>query len=64
MKYQVVLTNTDEGYSVSCPTLPGCWSEGKSEQEALENIQAAISEYLEVIAEMNAGKDVREVQVA
>jgi predicted RNase H-like HicB family nuclease len=64
MTYQVVLTHTDEGYSVSCPALPGCWSEGESEEEALANIQIAISEYLEVISEMNADKDVREVQVA
>ena len=64
MTYQVVLTHTDEGYSVNCPALPGCWSEGDTEAEALENIRDAIRDYLEVIAEMNAGKDVREVQVA
>jgi predicted RNase H-like HicB family nuclease len=54
MTYKVVLTHTEEGYSVSCPALSGCWSEGKSEQEALENIQVAIGEYLSVITEMNA----------
>ncbi len=64
MTYKVVLTHTEEGYSASCPALPGCWSEGKSEQEALDNIQSAIGEYLEVITEINADKDVREVQVA
>jgi predicted RNase H-like HicB family nuclease len=64
MTYQVVLTHTDEGYSVNCPALPGCWSEGDTEAEALENIRDAIRDYLEVISEMNAGRDVREVQVA
>lgn len=64
MTYQVVLTHTDEGYSVNCPALPGCWSEGDTEAEALENIRIAIREYLDVIAEMNAGSDIREVQVA
>ena len=64
MTYKVVLTHTDEGYSVNCPALPGCWSEGQTEQEALDNIKLAISDYLSVIAEMNAGKDVREVQLA
>ncbi|HEY1742645.1 MAG TPA: type II toxin-antitoxin system HicB family antitoxin [Granulicella sp.] len=64
MTYKVVLTHTDEGYSVNCPALPGCWSEEDTEIEALENIQDAIRDYLEVITEMNANKDVREVQVA
>jgi predicted RNase H-like HicB family nuclease len=64
MTYQVVLTQTEEGWSVNCPALPGCWSEGDTEAEALENITDAIRDYLGVITEMNAGKDVREVQVA
>ena len=46
MKYKIVLNKTDEGYSVSCPGLPGCWSQGKTEKEALENIKDAIEEYL------------------
>jgi predicted RNase H-like HicB family nuclease len=46
MKYKVVLHRTDEGISVSVPGLPGCWSEGDTEEEALENIRDAISEYL------------------
>uniref|UniRef100_Q02CZ4 HicB-like antitoxin of toxin-antitoxin system domain-containing protein n=1 Tax=Solibacter usitatus (strain Ellin6076) TaxID=234267 RepID=Q02CZ4_SOLUE len=46
MTYKVALRRTDEGYSVSCPGLPGCWSQGSTEEEALENIQDAIREYL------------------
>ena len=64
MTYEVVLTHTDEGYSVNCPALPGCWSEGESESEALDNIRIAIREYLDAIRAMNAGLDIREVQVA
>lgn len=64
MTYQVVLTHTDEGYSVNCPALPGCWSEGQTEEEALENIKDAIQMYLEVIADNTKGSDIREVQVA
>ena len=64
MTYRVVLTHTDEGYSVNCPVLPGCWSEGDTEAEALENIQSAIREYLDFHAEISAGSDVREVQIA
>jgi predicted RNase H-like HicB family nuclease len=64
MTYQVVLTRTDEGVSINCPALPGCWSEGKTEAEAMENIKEAIQMYLEVIADNNKGADLREVQVA
>jgi predicted RNase H-like HicB family nuclease len=46
MRYKVVFHRTDEGISVSVPALPGCWSEGGSDAEALENIQDAIREYL------------------
>ena len=61
--YRVVLRRSEEGYSVSCPGLPGCWSQGATEQEALENIRDAIREYLEAVAELTRGKDVREVEV-
>ena len=46
MTYEVKLLRTDEGYAVWCPTLPGCWSQGATEPEALENIRDAIAEYL------------------
>ncbi|MBL7988321.1 MAG: type II toxin-antitoxin system HicB family antitoxin [Chlorobi bacterium] len=52
MKYKVLLQKTEEGYSVSCPELPGCWSQGETDQEALQNIREAIQEYLAVIEEM------------
>ncbi|MFB1495793.1 MAG: type II toxin-antitoxin system HicB family antitoxin [Thiocapsa sp. C3-sup] len=48
MKYKVALRRTDEGFSVSCLGLPGCWSQGKTEEEALENIADAITGYLAV----------------
>jgi hypothetical protein len=35
MHYKVLLHRTDEGISVSVPGLPGCWSEGDTEAEAL-----------------------------
>ncbi|PYV25297.1 MAG: HicB family protein [Acidobacteria bacterium] len=47
MKYKVVLKRSKGGFSVSCPGLPGCWSHGRTEKEALENIRSAIREYLE-----------------
>lgn len=63
MKYKVVLQQSGEGISVSVPGLPGCWSQGKTEADALANIRDAIREYLEVVAEQTAGTDVREVEV-
>jgi predicted RNase H-like HicB family nuclease len=64
VKYKIALHRSDEGVSVSVPGLPGCWSQGKTEAEALENIQDAIREYLAVVDEQLAGADVREVEVA
>jgi predicted RNase H-like HicB family nuclease len=50
--YRVVLRKSDEGYSVSCPGLPGCWSQGATEEEAIANIQVAIREYTEAAVEL------------
>jgi len=63
MKYKVVLQQSDEGVSVSVPGLPGCWSQGKTEAEALENVRDAIREYLSVVTELTEGTNVREVEV-
>ena len=64
MKYLVVLKKTEEGYSVSCPGLPGCWSQGDTEEEALDNIQDAVQEYLAAVADSVKGEDVREIDIA
>ena len=64
MIYKVVLQHSEEGYSVGCPGLPGCWSEGRTEEEALENIRDAIQEYLAVVDDLTRSGDVREVEVA
>ena len=64
MKYKIRLEKTEEGFSVSCPGLPGCWSQGGTEEEAIENIQEAIREYLSAIDELVKNSDVREVEVA
>lgn len=64
MKYQVALHRSEEGYDVSVPGLPGCCSQGETEEEALQNIAVAIREYLEVAAELAAEAEAREVEVA
>ena len=63
MKYKIALLKTDEGYSVSVPGLPGCWSQGSTEEEAILNIQDAIQEYLAARDELLEGAVVREVEV-
>ncbi len=63
MKYKILLEKSEEGYSVSCPGLPGCWSQGETEDEAMENIQHAIREYLAAIDDLVKNADVREVEV-
>ncbi|MCL5773451.1 MAG: type II toxin-antitoxin system HicB family antitoxin [Firmicutes bacterium] len=64
MKYKVNLKKTEEGYAVWCPGLPGCWSQGKTEEEALENIKDAIHEYLAAVEELSKDKESRYVDVA
>lgn len=63
MKYYVVLEESEEGFAVSVPGLPGCVSQGSTEAEALANIADAVREYLSVIADLNRNKLVREVEV-
>lgn len=62
MKYSISLKKTKEGFSVSCPGLPGCWSQGEMEEEALENIAEAIAVAVELATEEEA--ELREVDVA
>lgn len=61
-KLIVVLYKSEEGYSVSVPELPGCLSQGKTEKEALTNIEDAIGEYLSVAAEGGLLRDSDEVR--
>jgi|APFre7841882724_1041349.scaffolds.fasta_scaffold448244_2 predicted RNase H-like HicB family nuclease len=62
-RYKVFLKKTDEGYSVWAPGLPGCWSQGATEEEALENIRDAIIAYLETVEHLSKGKVARYVEV-
>lgn len=51
MKFKVVLYETNEGFAIFCPSLPGCVSQGDTREEALENIHLGIREFLEAIWE-------------
>jgi predicted RNase H-like HicB family nuclease len=63
MKYKVAIYQSDEGFSVCVPALPGCWSEGNTEAEALTNIQDAILEYLAALEERLGDVETREIEI-
>jgi predicted RNase H-like HicB family nuclease len=48
MTYRVVLIESEEGFAVGCPALPGCWTQGQTREEALANIREAIALWVEV----------------
>ncbi len=52
MRYTVLVEESDEGFAASVPGLPGCHSQGATEQEVLANIADAIRVYLEVAADL------------
>lgn len=64
MVYKIALHQGEEGFSVSVPGLPGCWSQGTTEDEALGNARDAIREYLDVRDDLLRGSDVRELDPA
>jgi predicted RNase H-like HicB family nuclease len=63
MKFRIALYPSDEGFAVSAPSLPGCWSQGATEEEAAANIAEAIREYLDAEIEPKEGAEVREIEV-
>jgi predicted RNase H-like HicB family nuclease len=63
MKFIVKLYPSEEGVAVCAPALPGCWSQGATEEEALKNIKEAIQEYLDVPLEPIEGAELREVEI-
>ena len=63
MRYQVTIYRSDEGITIGVPALPGCWSEGDTEEEALVNIQDAIQEYLAALNDRLQGIETREVEI-
>jgi predicted RNase H-like HicB family nuclease len=63
MKFKVALYHSEEGVAVCAPSLPGCWSQGDTVEEALVNIADAIREYLQAEYEQGEGGEFREVEV-
>jgi predicted RNase H-like HicB family nuclease len=63
MQYRVNIQKNEEGYSAWVPGLPGCWSEGIDEKDALDNIKDAIKDYLKTADELTKDKETRLVEV-
>ena len=59
MRYKIALYKSEEGYSVSCPGLPGCWSQGATEEEAIKNIMDPIKEYLAAVEYLIQDAEIR-----
>ena len=65
MQFPVTLYQDEDGwYVVECPTVPGCMSQGKTEEEALRNVQEAIQLCLEVRREQGLPLTIESRQVA
>ena len=64
MKFKVALRNSDERFSVSVPGLPGCWSQGATEQEALANIRDAVKEYFATVDDLLDDATILEIDIA
>jgi predicted RNase H-like HicB family nuclease len=52
MNYNIKLKKSDEGFAVWCDNLPGCASQGETEEDAIQNIKEAIKEYIEIRKEL------------
>jgi len=67
VKIKVVLEASEEGgFTVYVPSLPGCISEGETEEEALANIREAIELYLEPVEDelfISDSRRIKEVAV-
>jgi predicted RNase H-like HicB family nuclease len=63
MRFRIALYPSEEGYAVCVPSLPGCWSQGSTEEEAKANIADAIREYLGAETEPKEGAEVCEIEV-
>ncbi len=64
MRYRIALHPSEEGFAVSVPGLPGCWSQGATETEAIENAKDAIRDYLAVVDDLLRGEQVRDIDVS
>jgi predicted RNase H-like HicB family nuclease len=53
MQYKIRLKKSEEGYAAWCEDLPGCASQGDTEDEAMQNIKEAIEDYIIILRSIN-----------
>ncbi len=64
MKLPIILERDETGVIVAeCPAIPGCVSQGRTEEEAIANIREAIIGCLEVRAELGLPLTVRTTEI-
>jgi len=63
MKYKVNLKKSREGYAVWVPGLPGCWSQGSTKREALDNVKDAIESYIKTAEKLSQGSEAHIVEI-
>ena len=63
-EFLIQIHRSQYGHDVSCPSLPGCHSQGAAEKEAIENIRDAIREYLAALPELKRSEKVMTIDVA
>lgn len=51
MRHIIFYTDENGEWCASCPSLPGCHSQGETQEEALVNIREAIEVYIEALEE-------------
>ncbi len=64
MRFNVILEKAEEGgYNISVPALDGCFTQGETEEEAIQNAREAIICYLEGLEKLNQIKSSPEVEI-
>ena len=63
-KLSVIIEMDKDGCYAYCPELQGCYTQGNSYEEVLDNIRDAIEGYLYVRSELLAGKEIREIDIS
>jgi len=54
MRFRIIVEQDEDGIFVAeCPTLPGCISQGKTRDEAVENVKDAMQGYIESLKKHN-----------